>query len=159
MFAPRIAAFPKCYMDDLCVTRTMSLFDWIEQAATLGVAGLEMYPGFFASFERTYLEDVRAALARHNLLMPMLCASPDFTQPDSAARRAQIEHMRQMIDLVAFFDTPEPRTCRVPSGQLRPEIAEDEGVQMVAECFHALIPYAQARGVTLVLENHYKDNY
>ena len=41
-------------MDELCVTRTMSLFQWIDKAATLGVDGLEMYPGFFASFEENY---------------------------------------------------------------------------------------------------------
>ena len=59
---PQIAAFPKCYMDELCITRSMSLFDWIEQAATLHVAGLELYPGFFTSLEPGYLAEVRAAL-------------------------------------------------------------------------------------------------
>ncbi|MBC8161054.1 MAG: sugar phosphate isomerase/epimerase [Roseiflexaceae bacterium] len=156
---PNIAAFPKCYMDELCVTRTLTLFDWIEQAATLGVAGLELYPGFFASFEPAYMEQVRTALQRHNLLMPMLCASPDFTQPDPQARAAEIARMLQMIELVAFFDAPGRRTCRVLSGQRRPGLSEDQGTTMVAECITALLPHAEARGVTLALENHYKDNY
>jgi len=51
----RLSAFPKCYMDELCVTLTLSLFDWIEMAATLGVDGLEMYPAFFASLDASYL--------------------------------------------------------------------------------------------------------
>ena len=29
----------------------MTLFDWIELAGTLGVDGVEVYPGFFQSFE------------------------------------------------------------------------------------------------------------
>ena len=62
----RIAAFPKCYMDELCVTHSLSLFEWIEMAATLGVEGLEFYPGFFASFEQDYLEEVRRTLQRHH---------------------------------------------------------------------------------------------
>ena len=33
---PKLSAFPKCYMDELCVTKTMTLFDWIDLAATLG---------------------------------------------------------------------------------------------------------------------------
>jgi sugar phosphate isomerase/epimerase len=155
----RLAAFPKCYMDELCVTRSMSLVEWIDMAASLGVDGLEMYPGFFASLEPSYLAGVRAALHRHGLVMPMLCASPDFTQPDPAARRAEVERHKQMIDLVAFFDAPAPRTCRVLSGQRRPEISEDDGVAMVVECIEALLPYAAERGVILVMENHYKDNY
>jgi sugar phosphate isomerase/epimerase len=146
-------------MDELCVTHSMSLFDWIELGATLGVEGLELYPGFFAALDRDYLGRVRDALRHHGLLMPMLCASPDFTQPDAAARRAEIERARAMIDVVAFFDAPAPRTCRVLSGQRRPEVSEDDGVAMVVECIEALLPYAAERGVILALENHYKDNY
>src|SRR5437870_4221431 len=52
---PKLSAFPKCYMDELCVTKTMTLFDWIELAGTLGVDGVEVYPGFFQSFEPKYL--------------------------------------------------------------------------------------------------------
>ena len=48
---PRLSVFPKCYMDALCVTKTMTLFEWIDLAATLDVDGVEMYPGFFESFE------------------------------------------------------------------------------------------------------------
>jgi len=155
----RLAAFPKCYMDELCVTRSMSLVEWIDMAASLGVDGLEMYPGFFTSLELPYLSDVRAALRRHNLVMPMLCASPDFTQPDPGERRAEVERHKRMIDLVAFFDAPTPRTCRVLSGQRRPDISEDDGVAMVVECIEQLLPYAAERDVTLAMENHYKDNY
>ena len=43
---PNLAAFPKCFMDQLCVDHTMTVFDWIELAATLGVDGLEFYSGF-----------------------------------------------------------------------------------------------------------------
>jgi sugar phosphate isomerase/epimerase len=154
-----IAAFPKCYMDDLCLTRRMSLFTWLDIAATLGIDGVELYPGFFPTFDRTYLEDVRTALARHQLTMPMLCASPDFTQPEAQARRTEVERYKHMIDLVAFFDAPAPRTCRLLSGQSRPELSEDDGVAMVVECIEQILPYAAERGVILALENHYKDNY
>lgn len=155
----RIAAFPKCYMDELCVTRSLSLFEWIEMAATLGVDGVEFYPGFFASFEQSYLAEVRHALQRHNLQMPMVCASPDFTRPSPAERRAEVEQYKRMIDLAAFFEAPAPRTCRVLSGQRRPELTEDDGVAMVVECIEQVLPYAAERGVILAMENHYKDNY
>jgi sugar phosphate isomerase/epimerase len=155
----RIAAFPKCYMDELCVTRTLSLFQWIEMASSLDVDGLELYPGFFTSFESAYLSDLRNALKRHQLLMPMLCASPDFTRPSLEERRAEVEQYKRMIDLVDFFDAPTPRTCRLLSGQRRPGLSEDDGVSMVVECIEQLLPYAEAHAVTLAIENHYKDNY
>jgi sugar phosphate isomerase/epimerase len=155
----RIAAFPKCYMDELCVTHSLSLFEWIEMAATLGVEGLEFYPGFFASFEQDYLEEVRRTLQRHHLQMPMLCASPDFTRPTAAELRAEVEQYKRLIDLAAFFEAPAPRTCRVLSGQRRPDLTEDDGVAMVVECIEQVLPYAAERGVILAIENHYKDNY
>lgn len=157
--SPRIAAFPKCFVDELCVSHTLSLEQWIAMAATLGVDGLELYPGFFASFDSIYVETICTALKQQHLLMPMLCASPDFTQPDPALRQAEVERYKQMIGLVTFFDAPTPRTCRLLSGQRRPEISEDEGVAMVVECIEQVLPYAAERGVLLALENHYKDNY
>src|SRR2546426_11288618 len=85
----RLAAFPKCFMDQLVVERSMSVFDWIEMAADLPVEGLELYDGFFESLEEGYLEKVRKALERKRLEMPMLCCSPDFTSPDAGERRRQ----------------------------------------------------------------------
>ncbi len=155
----KISAFPKCFMDALCVTGTMTVTEWIEMASTLGVDGLEMYPGFFTSLDHEYLGSVLAALRQHRFVMPMLCASPDFTTPVKADRDAEVARMREMIDLVAFFDAPAPRTCRVLSGQRRPEISEDDGVAMVVEAIESLLPHAASRGVILVIENHYKDNY
>lgn len=155
----RLAAFPKCFMDALCVTRSLSLVEWIEMAATLGVDGLEMYPDFFESFDEDYLRGIRGAMADHSLAMPMLCASPDFTQPSREARFREVERHKRLIELVAAFGAEEPRTCRVLSGQRRPEVSEDDGVAMVVECIEALLPHAANCGVILALENHYKDNY
>lgn len=155
----QVAAFPKCFMDELCVTRTLSLFEWIEMGASLGVEGLEMYAGFFTSFDRAYLAEVRGAMKARNLAMPMFCASPDFTQPHADDRRKEVERIKGLIDLVAFFEAPPPRTCRVLSGQRRPDVSEDDGVEMTVECIEALLPYAAERGVILAMENHYKDNY
>ena len=63
----KLAAFPKCYMDELVRDRTMTLFQWIDMAADLPVDGLEVYDGTLASFDDAYLDKVREAHARHNL--------------------------------------------------------------------------------------------
>ncbi|HEV7213943.1 MAG TPA: sugar phosphate isomerase/epimerase family protein [Chloroflexota bacterium] len=155
----RLAAFPKCYMDELTIQRSLSLFQWIEMASDLPVDGLELYDGFFPRFDQDYVAKVRSALASHHLQMPMLCFSPDFTQPDPERRQAEVARQRRMIDLVAAFDCPEPRTCRVLSGQRRPDVGVDQGVAWVVECLQQLLPYAAEQRVILAMENHYKDNY
>ena len=97
----KLAAFPKCFMDQLVVERSMSVFDWIEMAADLPIDGLELYDGFLETLEEGYLEKVRLAIERRRLKMPMLCCSPDFIQPDPRARRKEIEREKRMIDVTA----------------------------------------------------------
>ena len=152
---PTLAAFPKCYMDQLCVGRTMTLFEWIELASTLGVDGLEFYSGFLEDDE-PFLSEVKAALERHNLAMPMLCCSPDFTQPDPLLLQREIERERRMIEITAFFGG---RFCRVLSGQRRPGLTRENGIAQVVRVIKGLLPFAEEHGVVLNMENHYKDNY
>jgi sugar phosphate isomerase/epimerase len=143
-------------MDDLCVTRTMTLFDWIDLAASLGVDGVEMYPGFFESFESDYLECIKRQLDKHGLEAPMMCASPDFTIPDAEARRAEIEKEKKIIDVTARLGG---RFCRVLSGQRREDVSRADGVRWTVECIKSLLDYAAERNVVLNMENHYKDGY
>jgi sugar phosphate isomerase/epimerase len=49
--------------------------------------------------------------------------------------------------------------CRVLSGQRRPELTIEEGITLAAECIEACLPYAQKLGITLIIENHYKDDF
>ncbi len=153
---PKLSAFPKCYMDDLCVRRTMTLFDWIDLAASLGVDGVEMYPGFFESFQPDYLQRIKQHLDKHGLEAPMMCASPDFTIPDAEARRAEIEKEKEIIDVTAQLGG---RFCRVLSGQRREEVSRADGVRWTVECIKSLLDYAAERNVVLNMENHYKDGY
>lgn len=156
----KLAAFPKCYMDELCVHRTMSVFDWITLAETelkpLGVSGLEMYTGFLTSFEPTYLSEVKAALDAAGFAMPMFCASPDFTSPDANHRASEVEKEKQMIAVSAALGGS---TCRVLSGQRRPEVGREQGIAWVVECIGELLPFAADHGIVLTMENHFKDNY
>ena len=142
-------------MDELCVHHTMTVFEWIELAATLGVDGLEFYWGFLEDDE-PFLSKVKAALERHNLAMPMLCCSPDFTQPDPLLLQKEIEREKRMMEITAFLGG---RFCRVLSGQRRPELTREDGVAQVVRVLRGLLPSAEANGIVLTMENHYKDNY
>ena len=152
----KLSVFPKGFMDDLCVHRTMSLFDWIDLAATLDVDGVEMYPGFFANFESDYVAKIKQHADAKGLAIPMMCCSPDFTQHDAVARAAELEKERFWIDLTAQLGG---QYCRVLSGQRREDVSRADGVKYTVDCINAVIPYAAARGIVLNMENHYKDGY
>ena len=81
---PKLAAFPKAFMDELCVHKTMTVFEWIDLASTLDIDGLEFYAGFCEGDNPAWISSAREALAAKNLAMPMLCCSPDFTADDLA---------------------------------------------------------------------------
>ena len=143
-------------MDQLVVERSMTVFDWIEMASGLPVEGLEMYPGFFERLDSHYLEGVRLVLEKRHLEMPMLCCSPDFTQPDQELRRREVEREKQMIRVTAILGG---KFCRVLSGQRRPEVSRSQGVEWVVACVEELLDVAARENVVLAMENHYKDNY
>ncbi len=153
---PRLAAFPKAYMDALCVDGTLTLREWIDIGGSLGVDGLEFYTEFLDLKQRGAAKSARAQAADHGLEIPMLCASPDFTHPDETFRREQIEKQKRWIELCAELGG---KYCRVLSGQRRPEVPRDDGLAYAADCIFACFSTASEYGVTLILENHYKDNY
>jgi sugar phosphate isomerase/epimerase len=152
----KLAAFPKCFMDQLCVDHSMSIFEWIEMASTLDVDGLEFYSGFVAALDAANLERVKQALTQKKLEMPMLCYSPNFTNPDPQQRQQEVVKEKAMIDLTAYFGG---KYCRVLSGQAYPEISRKDGVRWVVDCIHRCLDHAAQREVVLIMENHYKDNY
>ena len=153
---PSLAAFPKAFMDALCVDGSMNLDEWIELAATLDIEGLEFYAGFLDLEDSAQWPHYRKMVEAAGLEMPMLCCSPDFCHADPAFRAAEIEKERSWIHMTAELGGSY---CRVLSGQRRPEIAVGDGIDYVVAAIEACLPAAEEAGVTLILENHYKDNY
>jgi sugar phosphate isomerase/epimerase len=154
---PKLAAFPKAYLDDLCLPgQTMTLREWVKLASALDIDGLEMYSGIRDLLDTHRWPEARRVIEDAGLRMPMMCCSPDFTHPDPAFRQKQIELEKGWIDMTAALGG---QFCRVLSGQRRPEVSRAEGIRFAAESIEACIPHAAERGVMLILENHYKDNY
>jgi sugar phosphate isomerase/epimerase len=153
---PKLAAFPKAFMNALCKDGSMKLSGWIEMAAKLDVEGLEWYAGFLEMEERSSWQKFREQVEEHGKEIPMLCCSPDFTHPDPQFRSQQIEQQKYWIDMINELGGSY---CRVLSGQKRPEIGIDEGIDLTVSSIEECLPYAEERGITLIIENHYKDDF
>lgn len=153
---PKLAAFPKAFMQALCKDGSMKLSEWIGLASKLDVQGLEWYAGFLEMADERNWAGFRKQVEDLGLVIPMMCCSPDFTHPDAAFREAQIAKQKGWIDMTHALGGSY---CRVLSGQRRPELTMDQGVSLAAECIEVCLPYAQERGITLIIENHYKDDF
>ena len=153
---PNLAAFPKAYMQSLCKTGDMRVQDWIDLAKPLGVDGLEWYSGFLEMQDSANWAPLRQAVEDAGMCVPMLCCSPDFTHPDQAFRDAEIEKEKGWLRMAAALGA---KYCRVLSGQRRPEVGVEEGIGYTVDCVGACLPLAEELGITLIIENHYKDDF
>ena len=153
---PKLAAFPKAFMYALCKDGTMTVSEWIQLASDLDVQGLEWYAGFLEMEDESNWSRFRTEVEDSGKVIPMMCCSPDFTHPDQAYREKEIAKQKHWIDMT---HTLGGSYCRVLSGQRRPELSIDEGVKLAADSIEACLPYAQERNITLIIENHYKDDF
>ena len=153
---PKLAAFPKAFMQALCKDGTMKLSEWIDLASKLNIDGLEWYAGFLEMKDESRWPQFKRLVEDKGKVIPMMCCSPDFTHPDAAFRNREIAKQKGWIDMTHALGGAY---CRVLSGQRRPELSLDEGVKLAADCIYACLPYAAERGITLMLENHYKDDF
>ena len=154
----KLAAYPKAFEQQIAGERTLSLFQWIEMARALDADGLELYDGFLESYEEGYLDSIGEALLRAGFAMPMMCCSPNFTNPDADKRLRAVERHVEIMQVTRRLGGPGA-VCRVLSGQRYPDVDLSQGVEWVAECILALLPVAQELDIVLGLENHYKDGF
>ena len=134
----------------------MTLREWVDLAAPLGLDGLEYYSGMLELGDAARWPVARREVESRGMVIPMLCCSPDFSQPDPELRRREIEKEKTWIRMAATLGA---KFCRVLSGQRRPELTTAQGLDIVVANIEACLPEAEACGVTLILENHYKDDF
>ena len=119
---PKLAAFPKAFMQQLCKEGSMTVSEWIALAADLDVQGLEWYAGFLEMADESNWPRFREQVEETGKVIPMLCCSPDFTHPDASFRSTEIAKQKRWIDMAAALGASY---CRVLSGQRRPELPVD----------------------------------
>ena len=153
---PKLAVFPKAYMKALCKDGSMKISEWILLASKLEIQGLEWYAGFLEMRYKTRWKDFKKMVEDIGKEIPMMCCSPDFTHPDQKFRQKEISKQKQWIDMTNILGGSY---CRVLSGQKRPGLSLLEGIKYASDCITDCLSYAEERGITLVLENHYKDDF
>ncbi|UBM58637.1 sugar phosphate isomerase/epimerase [Marinilongibacter aquaticus] len=153
---PKLAVFPKAYMQALCKDGSMKVSEWIALANTLDIDGIEWYAGFLEMADEKNWPVFRKQVEEHGKTIPMMCCSPDFTIPDEILHQKEIEKQKNWIRMTHALGG---QYCRVLSGQRRPELSIEEGLELAAKGIEACLPLASELGITLIIENHYKDDF
>jgi len=150
-----LAAFPKCFIEALTLEKDMKMSEWINMTDQFDIDGLEFFSGFAPLEELVTWKSYALSVADHGRYIPMLCHSSDFTHPEAAFRKREVERQKKAIDVAAALGASY---CRILTGQKRPEVPVAKGIEWVRQCILESIEYAEKHGVILNLENHYKDH-
>jgi len=153
---PNLSWIPVRLMEDILVKKTMTAEQWLRSAPEFGLGAVEIYYAFLESTDPDYLQRACSLLKKLDLEVSMLTCSPDFAHPSEDVREQQLAQMKTYVDAAGVLDAPN---VRVTTGMRHPEISEEEGIEWVVHSIELLGEYASAHGVTLALEDHYKDRF
>jgi sugar phosphate isomerase/epimerase len=131
-----------------------TLEEIIEQADLFGLRYMEIYRGFLRSREPEYLRHIRGLLDRNELGVSQITCAPDFTHPDAAVRESEYEDMVQWVETAQAL---QAAGVRVTAGCVHEGVAREDAIRLAVENLSRLGDYADARGIRLGFENHYRD--
>lgn len=128
----------------------LDLSGFVDYAAAQGVAGVELLDIFWSDVERE-LPQVKRRIADAGLETAVYSISNNFIQPEADARAAELADLRRGVDIALELGVD---LLRVFSGSARDDVSQDEGEAWILDGLSAGAAYAEARGLTLALENH-----
>lgn len=128
----------------------LDLMAFIDYAAAQGLAGVELLDIFWSDAERE-IPHVKRRIADAGLEMAVYSISNNFIQPEAGARARELADLKRGVDIALELEVD---LLRVFSGSARDDVSQEEGEAWILEGLSAGAAYAEARGVTLALENH-----
>jgi sugar phosphate isomerase/epimerase len=131
----------------------MSLTEWAQVGVAAGLDAVDLSVLFLKNLEPAYLAKMRGEIEAVGMRVAMVTSYPDYTNPDPAERRRQIELECAYVEAVGRLGG---EMIRVTSGQAHPGLREEDGIRWALEGLKACEDAGRKAGVRLVLENHGK---
>jgi sugar phosphate isomerase/epimerase len=146
----KLSCLPVSLYTDLSAGR-LTLADWFNLAGQLGLDGADMSVAHLASRKPADLAQLRAQAEAAGVRIVMLVTYSDFTQPDLAQRRRQLDELKANIEAAAHLGAS---FLRVTAGQAHPGVDRADGIHWAVEGLTAALNVAAETGITLTYENH-----
>jgi len=154
----KVSCIPICFFREM-QDGQLSLAEWLDMAADIGLDGIEMYDKFLESFEPEYLRRVSKQVRERGLEISMFTGYGDLAQPeqddpasDAANLRAEvIAEVKRNVDAALIMDT---RIVRVVGGMWPESADRDRALTNVAVGLRECLTYAAHKGISLALEDH-----
>jgi L-ribulose-5-phosphate 3-epimerase len=142
----------------------------IDEAARLGVAGIDILHRQMESDDNAYLQKLKKHAFLNGIALTCLSIHQSFVSPDKEFLKKEILHTKKCIELAARMGIP---CLRLNSGRwntiksfddlmknrgvepILPGYTEEDGFRWCIESIRECLPVAEQNGVLLALENHW----
>ena len=135
----------------------MTLFDLIDFCAANKIDALDATGYFFVGYPGIptdeYIYEVKKYAFRKGVDISGTAATNDFANPDSQARAADVQRVKDWIDVASKLGAPMLRifSGRVPAGY---EDKWNEVVSWMVPCMKEVAEYGKSKGVLIGVQNH-----
>ncbi|HXF62269.1 MAG TPA: sugar phosphate isomerase/epimerase family protein, partial [Caldilineaceae bacterium] len=129
------------------------LADWFRFAGELGLDGADVSVVHLGGTEPAHLATLRRQAEDAGVQIAMLVTYADFTHPDAAERRRQVDELRRYIAVAQALGAG---FIRVTAGQAHPGLDRAAALGWAVAGLTACLDEAAQAGVTLAYENHTK---
>lgn len=129
----------------------ITLADFFEVAANLGMTAVEPTGYYFTAEDAEYVHALRAKAHRLGLDISGTAIRNDFCDPDSDRRKAEVAHVKHWVDVALQLGAPH---IRVFAGNPHKGVSDEQATAWAIECLKECADYAGTQGIFLGIENH-----
>jgi sugar phosphate isomerase/epimerase len=148
----KLSCLPVSFFADI-ISGKMSVAEWARMGAELKLDAVDLSILFLPERTVESAEAIRRQVQAEGMKIAMLTTYPDFTHPDPAQRRVELELEIEAVRMAAALGAS---LIRVTDGQAHPQTGRAEGIRWAVEGLTGLVEAAGNLGVRLVYENHAK---
>ena len=128
----------------------MDLLGFIDKAYELGLGGIDLHTGAFASEDTAYLRDIRMRCLKRGLAISYIGISNDFGKP-LADLADEIDKVKHWIDVAEQMRVPLVRIFAAWEREDEPN--EIIWARMI-DCIKEVVAYAGEKSIVVGLHNH-----
>src|SRR5437868_10433291 len=129
----------------------MTLDDFIDTAAQLGLDAVEPTAYYFADTSPEYLAHLKGKCTRLGLDVSGTAVSNDFCTPDPAKLKGHLDHVKRWVEHASRLGA---KTIRIFAGQVAKGDTENKARARCVEAIQEACDHAGKHGVYLALESH-----
>ena len=148
----KLSSIPVSFFDSIRGGQ-MSVTEWMDFAAGLGLDGVECGPPLIRPIGPATPAEYRRLAAERGLAVSNYTAYSDFTHPDPEVRKREIAAALNNVAVAKELGAPSVRAL---TGQQYPGVEQAQGVAWVVEGIRRMAEQADRAGIRVNVENHTK---